>query len=315
MKIIHFLAVPFTGLGLYNGFRGNRWLKNRIQIFKQFVIPSLQFQTDKNFVLWISWRREEKSNPIVKEFIEYLNTITDFKSVHTFNGVCFYDDKYEDEVARDRLLTSLHGSIGELLDTIGEVDFVYMTIQPSDDVYSRYFVAGVHKMFEQVPQLQAFGFSRGYIMNYQTKEVKEYNPTTNPPFYTIKFTREVFTNPNQHAQYTALKRDVGKYKAGTPLPSHEYVGDCLYYGAIKERGFIVGCHGENISTHFNIPFAGEIVSPEILKGFGLYDIPPLKIRFNLWKKILKVLPHKAQRKLRYWFGEKIYQKLYEFTRS
>ncbi len=315
MKITHFFYCPFTGLGLYDGFRGNRWLKNRIKIFKQFVVPSLKAQVNKNFVLWISWRNKEKNNPIVREFISYLDSITEFKSVHTFSGVCFYDDKYPDEEAKDRLLTSLHGALGELVNVIGESDFVYITIQPSDDCYSRFAVAGIQKIFEQAPQFQAFGFSKGYIINYQTKEVKEYNPTTNPPFYTIRFPRDVFVDPLKHFQYTALKKDIGKYKKGTPLPSHEYIGDCLNYGVIKEREFLVGCHGENISTHFNIPFAGELINVEILKNFGLFDVPPLKIRYSIRKRIMKMLPHKVQRKLRYWFGEKLWNKYYEFIRS
>ena len=73
MEYKHLIYCPFTGLGLYGGFRGNRWLQNRIQIFKQFVIPSLKAQTNKDFTLWISWRPEEKNNPDI-EFHLYGNT-------------------------------------------------------------------------------------------------------------------------------------------------------------------------------------------------------------------------------------------------
>ena len=41
-KFKHLIYCPFTGLGLYNGFRGNRWLKNRIKIFKEFVVFDIQ---------------------------------------------------------------------------------------------------------------------------------------------------------------------------------------------------------------------------------------------------------------------------------
>ena len=71
-KMTHFLHVPWTGLGLYGGFRGNRWLKNRIQIFKQFVVPSLLAQTEQNFILWCAFRHEERDNPLVKELKKYL---------------------------------------------------------------------------------------------------------------------------------------------------------------------------------------------------------------------------------------------------
>src|SRR3990167_5177322 len=80
-KYKHLLYVPFVGLGLYGGYRGARWLRSRIQIFKQFVIPSLQAQTCKDFTLWISWRPEERHNYIVKDFQRYLKTVRDRKSV------------------------------------------------------------------------------------------------------------------------------------------------------------------------------------------------------------------------------------------
>lgn len=308
IKTCHLLHTPFSGLGLYNGFRGNRWLKNRIKIFKQFVIPSLQAQTNKNFVLWCAFRREEKKNPYVKELQKYLEGIKEFKSVFTFNGICFWDDKYPEKEARDRLLSSLHGSIGELIDTIGEVDNVIMTIQPSDDCYCKEMVDEVQGILQTE---KACGYSKGYIINYFTKEVREYNPTTNPPFYSIKFPREVFIDPLKHAEYTSMKLDEGPYKTGTPLPSHEYVPNVFgnEYTIIGERGFSVGCHSENISTHYNIPFAGDIVSNEVLKDFGLYDVPKLKIRFSIRKRLLRMLPHKVQRKLRYWWSG-----LYNFLR-
>lgn len=318
MKIIHFLHCPWTGLGLYGGFRGNRWLKNRIKVFKQFVIPSLKVQTNKNFVLWCAWRHEEKNNPYVLELIEWLNGVKEFKSVHTFNGICFYDDKYKQEEAINRLLNSIHRSIGELLDTISEVDYVYMTIQPSDDIYRCDAVDIIQEELSN-SELQAFGFKKGYIMNYRTKELADYNPTTNPPFYTIKFPRDIFINPLAHAQYTALKADSGQYRAGTPLPSHEYVKDCLKYKSVDERGFLVGTHGENISTIFTHPFKGrELTGGEkenVLAMFGIDKVEPLDIKISFRKWLLRKLPHKVQRKLRYWFGELLYNKIYEFLRN
>ena len=309
-KITHFLYTPFTGLGLYGGSRGNAWLKNRIQIFKQFVIPSLLAQTSKNFILWVSWRFEEKNNSLVKELKNYLDDIKEFPTVFTYSGVCFWDDKFSDDVARSRLLSSLHGSIGELLDTIGEAKTVLMTIQPSDDLYHADTVRNVQSILQN-PKLEAVGFDRGYICNYQTKEVKEYNPTTNPPFFTIKFPRDVFADPLKHAQYISIKKDIGKYKAGTPYPSHEYLPDALTYGIIRKRGFVVGCHSSNISTHFNIPFAGEKVAKEALLDFGIYTTPTLKIRFNFRKIVLRMLPYRVQRKLGYWFGELLWSRLYK----
>lgn len=277
-------------------------------------MPSLQAQTSQNFSLWISWRRDDRSNPLVKELIAYMDGIPEFKTVHTFAGVCFYDDKYPDLEARDRLLTSIHASMGGLLDTIGECEYILMTIQPSDDLYHKTAIEGLQYIFKQ-NDFEAAGFTKGFMCNYLTKELAEYNPTTNPPFYTIKFPRETFIDPRKHVNFTALKKDVGKYKAGTPLPSHEYVGDCLKYGKIDARGFLVGCHGENISTVFNHPFKGAPVSPEVLADFGIDKVPPLKLKISIRKKILRRLPFPVQRKLRYIFGEKLWQWFYNFLRT
>ena len=305
-KYKHLMYMPFTGLGLYNGFRGNRWLKNRIEICKQFVIPSLQAQTEKNFSLWISWRPEERYNHIVKEFRDWLKG-TGLDVIHTYSGVCFYDDKYPDKEAKERLVSAIHGAMIELVDaTEGDsgVEWVLMTIQPSDDCYHRNAVKGIQGVFKELPALQAFGFEQGYLMNYQTKEIAEWNPKTTPPFYTIKFPRPTFINPLEHVDYTGLKKDVGPYKKGTPIPSHEYVKDCLRAGYVKDRGFLVGTHGVNISTVFDHPYKGNKLNQDVLKDFGLENVKPLKLPFSFRRIIFNKLPYKAKRKLRYLAGEK-----------
>ena len=100
--------MPLTGLGLFKGFRGNGWLKNRIRIIKQFVVPSLLNQTNKNFTLWISVRPEERSNQHIRELKNYFDAIKDFKTVFTYNGLCFWDDKLSDINAYAKLITNLH---------------------------------------------------------------------------------------------------------------------------------------------------------------------------------------------------------------
>lgn len=316
----HLLYVPFTGLGLYSGFRGNLWFRNRIDIFKQFVIASLKSQTSQNFVVWISFTPELRGNNDISKLSNYL-TENNIKHVFTYSGICFYDDKYEDSKAKERLIVALHGAIGDLNDIVGEEEEVIMTIQPSDDCYINYFVEGMQKLFKENPEINGAGFQSGYICNYQTKELAEYNPNTNPPFYTIRFKRNVFLNPLAHFQYTALKKDVGKYKVGTPIPSHEYVEYAVKYMKIMERGFLVGTHGENISTHFNHPFKGAVVDQSILKKFGLDNVSVLKIKFTWRRKFFTKLPYKVQRKLRYLAGEKkwilkpLFNILYDFIRS
>lgn len=312
--LTHLLHIPFTGLGLYNGFRGNRWLRNRIQIFKQFVVPSLEAQTSQNFIVWVAWRPQEKDNKQVKALKEHLIGIFgEDRVVFTYAGICFWDDKYSEEEAHSRLLHSVHNTMATLTNHI-HTKHVLMTIQPSDDCYINTMVEHMQRLFKK-KKVQAVGYTEGYMMNYQTKELKEYNPKTNPPFYTIKFTKEVFTDPFKHAEYTSIKEDCGQYKVGTPIPSHEYVGKALSLKHIHERGFLVGCHGENISTHFNHPYGtGEPDSAELEK-FGILNVPPLQIKYSLRKVLMRKLPHGWQRKLRYIVGEKIYTRIYNFLRN
>lgn len=304
-KTCHFVMVPWTGLGLYDGFRGNRWLKNRIKIFKQFVLPSLMNQTNKDFVLWFAWRYEEATNPVVKEFKDYMDFVG-IPIVHTHAGIPFYDDKYPDEIAHTRLIDAIHGSMGELFNVMGEAETILMTIQPSDDVYRTSLVEDTQNFFKQT-EYDVSGYKNGYVMDYLTGRLKEWNPATTPPFYTIRFTRDIFTDPMKHVKF------IGPYK------SHEFVKDFLKCKYLEERGFIVGTHSENISTVFNHPFAGqEFMSynkQEILCKFFLGNVENLKIRISLRKWLMRKLPHGWQRKLRYWFGEKGFSRIYNFLRA
>jgi hypothetical protein len=133
--------------------------------------------------------------------------------------------------------------------------------------------------------------------------LKEYNPKTNPPFFTIRFPKDVFIDPLKHLKHT------GPYK------SHEYIPDHMKYAHLDGRGFIVGTHGENVSTHFNHPYGGADIPKDMLSEFGLGMVEPIKIRYSIRKQLMRKLPHRVQRKLRYIFGEKFYSKLYNFLRN
>lgn len=303
MKTVrHFMYVPMTGLGLYGGHRGGRWLRNRIKILKQFVVPSLHAQTNQNFTVWMSARREDVRDKDILALKDYMEQEFPGRFVLTFSGVCFWDDKYTDAEAHERLAMALHSAITrELADATGDVDEVLMTIQPSDDLYNRYHVENIQKLFAET-DYQAIGYTKGYLCNYRTLETLEYNPKTNPPFFTIRFPKDVFMDPFLHLDYT------GPYK------SHEYVGDHLKYLRLDQRGFMVGTHGENISTHFNHPYGGEKVA-NIRDEFGIGLAEPLKIRYSWRKALMRKLPHGWQRKLRYIFGERFFARVYKFLRN
>lgn len=304
-KTVHLLMVPFTGLGLYQGYRGKKWLKNRILIFKQFVVPSLLNQSNKNFILWFAWRYEERQNAQVQGLKKHIDGLG-FRNVFTYSGIPFWDDKYPDEIAKKRLVESIHGVMGDLLNISGDAETILMTIQPSDDCYHKGMVEEVQNIFKTQPNIQAVAYQKGYVMDYINHRLSEWNPSTNPPFFTVKFSKEVFIDPFRHIEYAGYK-------------SHEHIGDFFKVLPIYERGFLVGTHGENISTQFNHPFTGQEffgeVKGSILADFGLDKTPPLEIKTPIRKMIMKRLPHGWQKKLRYWLGERFYSKFYDFIRS
>lgn len=297
---------PMTGLGLFAGFRGNRWYRNRLKILKQFVIPSLLNQTDRDFVFWMSFREEERNNPHTKELEAYLQTIPNFPFLLTFTGVFFWDDKYPEDIARERLFRTLQYGLPKLFDCTSDAEEIHWLLQPSDDCYHKETIASVKKAFQD-PEMQAVGYTKGYICNYTTKEVLEYNPRTTPPFFAIKFSRQTFFDPGKHMNYTG------------PFQSHEYIGDKLKMAYFEGRGFLVGTHTENISTHFNHPYGGApIVEAEkelLLESFGLSQAPPLDLPWSFRKWLMRKLPHRVRRKLRYWGGEVIGNRLYNWVRS
>lgn len=295
----HVFYTPFTGLGHYSGHRGSRWLKNRIKIFKQFVVPSLQAQTSQEFMLWVSWRRADKGDKQITDLYNYLVDIFgERRVVFTYDGVCFWDDKYPDDEAYERLIKALHESLKHVTNFIDE-DTVVMTIQPSDDCYHKGMVEEIRR---EIADTDAVGYTRGYIANYQTGEVREYNPQTNPPFFSIKFTKEDFIDPFLH-----LKR-TGPYK------SHEYVPDFLKYKKLNKRGFLVGTHSDNISTVFDHPYSGEGASHDTLEKFGIGSAGVLSVPFSFGRVILRKLPYQVRRKLRYWASEKkwIFRPIFAF---
>lgn len=293
----HFYLVPFTGLGLHNGFRGNLWLKNRIKVFKEYVVESLLNQTNQNFILWICWRKEERDNEQVIELAEFLRQ-KGLKCVITFSGIPFYDDKYDELTAKKRLMETLNISLPTLRNVIS-TDYVLLTIQPSDDLYFDTNTEVLQTKFKELIEKdkntnKAVGWKDGYIMDYAHKEISEYLTKTNPPFFTILFSKEEFLDPIKHFNH------IGPYK------SHEYIVDHMNYHTLEGRGFIVGTHGENISTTYNHVYRGRLLIGEerlnILKRAGILGADPIRMKLSrrvLLRRIVNRLPFRNMLKWLY----------------
>jgi len=292
------MMVPFTGLGLHDGFRGDVWFKNRIEIFKSYTLKSLMNQTNKNFVLWLTFRPEERDNPLTIDLYNYLRSLSkethfifnDKNLIFTYSGICFWDDKYP----KDKLINRLVATLPEMKEIVKGYDWVYQTIQPSDDMF----------IDTAVEQIQSWGpehkralvWKKGYIIRIKNHQVAEYNPNTFPPFSTIIFPTDEFLDPAMHYIY------IGPYK------SHEYVKDCFNCVELDGRGFLVGVHGDNISTMWSTFRGEEFIDPEkesILARFGLGHAKPIKVRRRRGRLIVRAvcnrLPEPIGKAVKRWY--------------
>jgi hypothetical protein len=265
--LCHLVLTPFTGLGKPR-FRGDNWYKNRIKIFKENTLKSLQNQTNQFFVHWLTFREEEASNDLTKELFKDICT-QEWRAQFTFGGIPFWDDKYR----FDNLYHRLKETLPQLKETVGDALYVYETILASDDMY--------HKDVIESIQQQPFSYKRalvhwnGYIRNIETDQLAEWKPPVRhlPPFYTIMYPADVFLDPKKHFEY--LKG----YKSHEDI---EKLFDCV---RLPDNRYMVNVHGNNISTSWEgyrhnelkktkHDFIGEEIidekeKVEILKNFGV----------------------------------------------
>lgn len=299
-SFVHLLYTPFTGLGLNRNRMDDKWLAYRIDVFKQHTLKSLLNQTNRNFTHWISFREVDRERQLVKDFQEYMHAIPNYKTVFTFGGIAFWDDKYE----KDNLLERLQNTLPDLIGACYKKDYVLKTIQPSDDMYSG-------KAVDEFQKHKTSAYEKGYMLNKETQRLAEYNPATSPPFYTIMFPRDVFLNPEKHMEY------MGGFK------SHEDIPKIFDTTKLKGRKFCVVVHGKNISTNWEHPFRGRVLDwdegAEILKDFGIkVDTPSdfvgglrefkLSVRRTILQILIKIGLYKYGWKIRQIFKVRLSHK-------
>lgn len=250
----HFVMIPFTGLGLKGGYRGDDWFKYRISIFKKYTLQSLLNQTCRDFVIWISFRPEEEINPIAVDFKKYMEGIGQ-PFIFTYGGLCFYDDKFNDV----GLLNRLRKTLPKLKDYIENKKYVLETLQPSDDMFATDEMENIQN--EDYEDNKALTHDKGYVIQEETQRVADWVPATNPPFYTIMYSEDVFLDADKHL----------KYLQG--FKSHEDIVRIFKCKTLLNGKYCVLTHGKNISTNWWHPFRGHIYSAEeskeILKNFGI----------------------------------------------
>jgi len=254
--MIHLIYVPFTGLGLFDGFRGEKWFAERAEIFRNYTLKSLRNQSNKNFILWLSFRPEEEDNPTTYKIESYLKK-SGLDYVLTFDGIMMYDDR---GVEHNKDLKERIGRSMERIRPIVEGSrWVFVTDCGSDDMFSRDAVKEIQ--MERPRPKGATYYLNGYVYNIPTDRLAYWKRTSSHPQYTIIYPTETFLDADKHFKYIE------------GLESHEYVPLIFDATRLSDNMYCCTTHGYNISTIFDHPLRGdEIIGKEkdkIMKQFGL----------------------------------------------
>lgn len=266
---------PFTGLGLNRNRFDDKWLTYRIKIFKNYTLKSLLNQTNKNFVHWISFRQVDKDRPLIKELYDHLKSLN-YKFVFTFHGIGFWDDKYEN----DNLLERLTKTLPALREICEGKEYVWETILGSDDTAHKDAIKGIQDKEFAMGEGKALIHGNGYLFNANTQRLAEWNPETNPPFYTIMYPMETFLDPQKHFDYMK------------GFKTHEDIPRLFNCEKLPDGRYCYLVHKNNISTNWNHPFRGKIYKDEdvkeILKGFGI-NFQRSTIKYGLIEKKISII--------------------------
>lgn|SRR3990167_1180151 len=255
-KIKHIFYTPFTGKGLYGGFRGQDWYRLRTEIFEKYTLKSLMAQTSKDFLLWVSFRPEEIFNPVTKKIANAI-TKSKLQNIMSFNGIMMTDDKVIE--SNNTLKERLEAVLPNVKKAVGDADYIYETNLDSDDM--------VHTDFSKLVQGEKFRdkgalyCKKGFAYNIQDRLAHWLNPESNQN-YTIMFPQEDYFNAEKRIDYL------------NNLSSHEQVPKKFDAKQMPDGMYCTVIHGTNISTIWNHPFMGEEIPYEdekqaILKEFGV----------------------------------------------
>jgi Putative rhamnosyl transferase len=241
-KII--FSIPFTGKTPHgDGFRGQNWYEHRLKIFKEYTLKSLMNQTDKNFLLWLQFRPQEKDN-IITKLIEDAIKESRLEYVITFNGPIIMEDKaiWHNEDLIKRAKKSLKKLKGIKENYVIEVGL------DSDDMVINTFVEFVKgKEYKE-----AFYMRGGFILSTEDRLSQWYNPNS-MSIYTINYPTKIFLNAKKHFEFQK------------GFNSHEQIPDKFNAELLPDGMFCSVTHGQNISTVWEHPFREQEIYNELTK--------------------------------------------------
>ncbi len=290
--ILHIIYIPFVGVGIGTPFRNDEWLMYRIKIFQEYTLKSLMNQTEKGFVLWLSFTENELNTKPIESLGRILQK-SGLRFVFTFDGLMYWDDKFggnaweqtknflriirrcwrnktfnefftlmrewrKNEKKNNTLKEGLFNSLVMLWKFTDGEKWVYFTRLDSDDLLHK----DVAKIIQSIPPRfrGAITMRNGYVYDKENDRLAEWNPLTNPPFHTILFPVDVFFEAQRHLEYY----DGFKSHEDIPRIFHATsIGDGLYCVLVHSRE-------HQISTIWGHKFRGAIINnKEILRDFWI----------------------------------------------
>jgi len=257
--MIHIFQVPFTGKTPRSDNQTQEWYDHRTDIFIQYTLESLKAQTNKNFVVWLTFRPQDIDNINTKK-IETALKESGLRFLMTFNGTMFTEDRATWHNVD--LVERLDKTLPALKEFIGDTDYIYETNLDSDDT--------VHETFSEIVCGKSFKnkgslyMTNGYAFDPNGKLADWNNPTSNQN-YTIMFPADIYFDSDARLNYLMGFKT---HEEAPTLFDSEKLPDGLYCTLI---------HGQNISTLWDHPFRKGmyIMRDEDMKSklaeFGIYS--------------------------------------------
>jgi hypothetical protein len=237
--IKHIFYCPFTGKGPFNGFRGQDWYDFRAGIFEDYTIKSLKYQSNKDFLLWCSFRPEEFDNPTTKKIKRILKN-SGLKYIMTYQGTMMTEDRAVEH--NIDLKERLSKALPEVRKVVEDADYIYETNLDSDDTLRYDFSEMVqNKKFKKNGALY---MKHGFVYNIKDRLAEWHNPSSQQN-YTVMFPAEIYFDADKRLEYL------------NGLKSHEEIPKLFDAEEMPEGMYCAIIHGTNISTVWEHPFMGR----------------------------------------------------------
>lgn len=216
------------------GFKGQDWFERRHKIFRELTLKSLANQTDKDFLIWLQFRPEEKNNPVTEK-IENEIKKSGLKYILTFDGPIMMEDQatWHNFNLIERAERSL-----KQLEPIDE-DYVVEFSLDSDDMVHKRMVELLKS--KEMKEHGAFYMKKGFMYSVDGKMADWENPHS-MSLYAIVYPTDVFLDATQHFMHQ------------NGLDSHEQIPKLFDAELLPDGMFCCPYHALNISTVWDHPF-------------------------------------------------------------